>query len=338
MLEAQRKIRSFYVVYVSERGEPSEPGGLAGDYVHRVVAAKAPDRMYYASAHGMEGLDWQDYPERQHWYLAGERLFNERPLNRVFTAEGPLRPEDQLPRVMAEEIFGFSTGLWLIERRPLRWEGLPIALREVAASPAYSTVRARQELADGRWCHVLENERGERLWIDTEHGCALLTRETDYGTPPVLMQRLETGGHREVAPGVWLPSRMRNVQYNWQGRTETERKRKVVDTRFRVLEARANDVDDSLFEFRPPPGALDLSRPKEPVQTEPGGLDHLDNLAAWVRAHRSAVSLGPEVEAYLTGLPLLGLIVAYEFWRRWRRNRAAPVGEKHHDLQTRAVP
>jgi hypothetical protein len=335
ILEEQGKVRSFYVVYQSEPGVYPYPPGA---YFRRVVAAKAPDRMYYVNAHGFDGLDWQDYPARGHWYLTAQGWFNEHPVNRTFTAGAPLGRQDECPGDMGQDLFSFTTGLWLLDQcAPPRWEGRPIVLREVAASPKYSTVRPHQELVDGRWCHVLENEGVERLWIDTEHGCALLARETDYGTPPVLTQRLEASGHREVAPGVWLPSRIRSIQYNWRAITEEGRKQKLVDAPHLVLEARANDVDDGLFEFQPPPGALDLSRATAPVQTQPGGLDHLDNLVAWARRHRQVPSPGWEFPAYLAGLPLLGLIAASELWLHWRRHRASPAGETRGVLRKGAV-
>jgi hypothetical protein len=339
ILEDQRKIRSYYIVYETDRNAQPASGEPPDGYIRRIVVAKAPDRMYYVNAHALAGIDWQEYPALERWYLTGQGWFSEHPVNRTFTAGGPLRPKDELPGPITEDLFFATTGVWLFEQRAPRWQGVPIALRDVAASPAYSAVRPRQELVDGHWCHVLEHEGVDRLWIDLEHGCALLARETDQGTPPVLTQRMEAGGHREVAPGVWLPSWMRTIQYNWRARTEAKRKERWKDTRVGVLEARANDVDDSLFEFRPPPGALDLSRAKEPVQTEPGGLDHLENLGAWIGRHYQAtVAPEPEVEGYLAGLPVLGFIAAFELWLYWTRNRAAPAGAKHGDLEKRAVP
>lgn len=343
ILEDQRKIRSYHVVYETEPDAQPEPGTPRGGYIRRIVVAKAPDLMYYVNAHAVAEIDWQEYPALERWYLKGQRWFCERPVNRTFTAGGPLRPEDDLPGPITEDFFFSTTGVWLFDHRAPRWEGVSIALRDVAVNPAYSAVRSRQELVDGRWCHVLENEGVERLWIDLEHGCALLARETDQGTPPVLTQRVETGGHREVAPGVWLPSWMQTILYNSRARTEAERKQSVHNTRVQVLEARANDVDESLFEFRPPPGALDQSRTNDPVQTEPGGLDHLENLAVWIQKHYSwagaAMAPEPEVRGYvLAMLPVLGFIVAFEFWLSGRRNRAAPVVATHGGLEKRAGP
>jgi hypothetical protein len=338
ILEEQRKVCSYYVVYQTERGAYQGSQLPPGTYLRRVVAAKAPDRLYYLSAHGFDGLDWQDDPGCWDLYLTAQGWFRDSLVNRTYTAGGPLRPQDELPGELGHDLFFLATGLWLFDRyQPPRLEGRPIVLRDVAASPKYSTVRPHQELLDGRWCDVLENEGVERLWIDTEHGCAVLARETDHGNPPVLMQRLESSGHREVAHGVWLPSRMRNILYNWRARTEVERKQKVVDALHLVLEARANDVDDGLFEFRPRPGALDVSRTTAPVQAQPGGLDHLENLPAWIQRHRRAVPTESELGGYLAGLPLLGLIALSELWLYWRRRRAGSAREKRGDLEKRAV-
>jgi hypothetical protein len=337
ILECQSKIHSFYIAYQSERGAYPEPRFPPGTYLRCVLAAKSPDRMYYVTAHGRDGVDWTEDPEHRFWYFTGEVWVGDSPVNRTYTT-GKLSPRDELPGGLAEDFFFYAVGLWLFDQHQApRLEGRPIVLREVAASPKYSTVRPQQELVDGRWCHVLENEGVERLWIDTEHGCALLARETFYGTPPVLTQRLESMGHREVAPGVWLPSRMRNIQYNWRARTEAARKVKMVDAVHLVLEARANDVDDALFEFRPKPGALDASRATAPVQTQSGGLDHIDNVAAWIQRHRLVPTPALEYGGYLAGLPALGLIAAFEVWLYWRRNRDSFSGAKRGKLEKSAV-
>jgi hypothetical protein len=337
ILECQSKIHSFYLVYQSERGAYPAPPNPPGTYLHRVVAFKAPDRLYYGNSHGQDSLDWQEYPARECWYFTGQNWFGANPVNRTFTT-GKAGPRDELPSEIAQDSIFFAVGLWLFDvHLPPRLEGRPVVLREVAASPDYRTVRPRQELVDGRWCHVLEREGFDRLWIDTEHGCALLARETDYGNPPVLAQRLESSGHREVAPGVWLPARFRNIQYNWRARTEKERKLTLTDGFHRVIEARANDVDDGLFQFRPWPGALDITKPTAPVQTQPGGLDHLDNLASWMQTHKVVPTPATEFEGYLAGLPALGLIAAFEVWLYWGRNRGSFSRAKSGDLEKSAV-
>lgn len=327
ILEEQSKIRSIFVVYQTEPGAYPKPRNPPGTYLRRVLAAKAPDRMYYVNSHGFDGLDWQEDPGYQRWYLKEQGWFCESPVNRTYITGGPLRPKDKLPGDLGEDIFFLATGLWLFDQQQApQLEGQPIVLREVAANPKYNTVRPRQELVDGRWCHVLENEGIERLWIDIEHGCALIARETDYGNPRVLAQRLESTRHREAAPGVWLPGRIRNIQYNWRARTQTERTQKRSDVAALVLDARANDVDDGIFEFKPGPGALDVSRVTVPVQTQPGGLDHLDNLAGWVQKHRRVVPPGSQVTGYFAGLPVVALAAAFEVWLLWRRYGAVHVG------------
>jgi hypothetical protein len=336
ILEEQKKVHSFHFVYRSEPGAYPSPPNPPGTYVYWVVAAKAPDRMYFVLAHGYDGFDSQDDPGQKHVYLTAKSWVSENPVNRSYTT-GSLGPQDELPDDLAQGLVFCATGLWPCDaQQPLRLEGRSIVLREVAASPKYSTVRPRQELVDGRWCHVLENEGVERLWIDTEHGCALLARETYYGNPPVLTQRLEASGHREVAPGVWLPSWLRNIQYNWRARTEAARQTKIFDALHRVLEARANDVDDRLFEFRPRPGSLNMSQGTTPVQTEPGGLDHVEDTAAWILRNRQVRPPEWEWEPYVAGLPVLVFIVAFEFWLYWRRH-SRPAGQKRDDLAAKAV-
>jgi hypothetical protein len=82
---------------------------------------------------------------------------------------------------------------------------------------------------------VLEYPGYDRLWIDTERGCALLARETHSSRNGALVQRIELSGHREVAPGIWLPSSIRNIQYDYNAVSEEGRRRRVIDAVHVVL-------------------------------------------------------------------------------------------------------
>jgi hypothetical protein len=103
----------------------------------------------------------------------------------------------------------------------------------------------------------------------------------------------------------------------------------VLDARHEILWADADPVDDSVFVFLPRPGSLKFTR-GEAIQTQPGGLDHLDQVARWVEKH-APVSRSPARPAIpisaVAFLPAILYIVACEV----RRRRAArpPVATEH---------
>ena len=102
-------------------------------------------------------------------------------------------------------------------------------LNEVVASNEYSVVRPLQEEIDKRFCHVLERPAYDRLWIDVERGCALLARETHAQLNGALVQRIELSGHKEVSPGIWFPTKLRNIQYDYLCPDRSKRSRVVTN-------------------------------------------------------------------------------------------------------------
>jgi len=288
---------------------------------------KYPFAYYLMGAHGYDGLDWKDDPLLKRCYLPGHGTsgYAEHALNRAYF-QTSIRPDAELPDTLPNEFVQLATGLWPLKRPPPRFERRPIVLREVATCPEYKVVRPQQELVNGHWCHVLEYPGYERLWIDTTRGFILLARETVAGAHQALMQRMELGEHRELEPGLWLPTRIRNIQYDSLAETPEGRSRKLTDSLTEILEVKVNQVEDEMFEFRPPPGALRFaaSRSEFPVQTQPGGLDHLDNLVHWIQKyHPRRPPPPPSSSQYLMGLPALAVILCCEGWRRWRRRLAS---------------
>ena len=285
--EAQARVRS---ISVETRSYDYKEGNLiqAGAYVHRVIAAKAPASLLHISAHGLDNMDWRLDPEAQHAIIGGGRALNVYKVNRAYITDE--WPDDRvLPGTLQEELFFHATGIFPLTSRPAPRNMVdgesPAMLTEVAASRLFDRVRTSQERMDGRWCHVLEYPGHTALWIDADRGCATLATENYEPKNRALVWRLECGGHREVAHGVWVPSWIRNIRYDYLARTPELRTRCLLDTRIQIVRADVNTVEDDQFRFVLPPGALRLNGPQEtPVQTVPGGEEHLDELVGWSKS------------------------------------------------------
>jgi hypothetical protein len=321
LLATAAKIKSLSVVYQSDDYSSGE--FPMGTYLHREVIARAPCSLRHVSAHGHAALDWRNDPFQQSAYVIDHHVFNEFPVNRAYF-ESQVEPADGLPGTLQDEFFFLATGIWPLDRRAApRPLGGPYMLRDVAEGEEFSAVRPRQEMVDGRWCHVLEWPGKDRLWLDTERGFILLRRDTTYGTRNALGQRLELGGHSEAAPGIWLPRRIQNMQFDYEAPTEEGRQRKIINAQHDVLRADVNPVDDSAFVFQPRPGSLLYKEGRRPMQAQAGGMDHLGYLVRWLQVHapaswprraHSAIPFGS-----IAFLPTLVVIAACEL----RRRRAA---------------
>lgn len=319
LLATQERIVSLAVEYRSDvYDDPTVPPGA---YLYRRVVLKRPHFLHHLSAHGHRALAWQDDCFQQRAILAGPHLDNEFPLNRTFFSQA-VRLADGLPGSLPAEFFFVATGVWpLVDVAPPRPNGRPYVLREVALSEFHTHVRPQLEACDGRWCHVLEAPGSDRLWLDADRG-ALLARETHSPINGALVQRIELSEQQEVAPGIWLPFRMRNMQWDYLAPTAASRQRIVRDAMHTVLSLSVNDVQDSEFEFHAPAGAVRIGHGAR-TQVVPGGLDHLDSVHAWLTRHverRQPHGAWRRTSEYALALaPSLGLIALAEGLRR-RRN------------------
>jgi hypothetical protein len=330
ILAAQDKVTSILISYRSKGGSYVDPKFPPGTYLVRRVAAKRPSFFYHLSAHGYDGRAWEDDPEMQECFVTATKWLNAHPFNRIYT-EGELRPDGDLPGSLPGELFILATGLWpCATRSPPRSPTHPFALYEVARSSAY-TVRRQQEAVNGRWCHVLENPAGDRLWIDVDRGCCVVAREVKGEADSSLVNRVELGGHVEKAPGIWLPAWIHNIDQKVVDGNGIHRK-ELKNNLIEVIDSRANDIDDSFFEARLPPGSLRLGT-GGPAQVYPDGLDHLDNIAAWIEKHGPGrASSDNHDHPFITmaiAIPLLFIAEAALFWtsRSLRRRRTVVATE-----------
>ena len=310
---AQKAIRSIHVVYraLGQDARDSPPGM----YIRREVVAKAPGWFLHHGAHGYDGLDWWDDLLQQKVCITCEEFYREFPLKRVYE-EGSYSANAALPGTSQDELFFEYTGLWPFESRPApRPFGRVHVLKEVALSEDYAYVRPHQEKVSERWCHVLEMRGVDHLWLDADRGACLVAREILDPKTGRQATRVSLGGHREAAPGIWLPSWIEAIQYDFRARTDAQSIRKVTESEVNILELSVNDVDDSIFEFHPSPGSISRSRDGNSpfTQTEPGGLEYLDYVVRWVeRHHPSPDASGVPCVAYfgyLAGVPFVIVVV-----------------------------
>jgi hypothetical protein len=335
LLEANARIRAWYVEY--ESIEELAAGEAAKSYLHRVVAAKAPDRFFLWNAHGSPELDWREDPDQQRLHLIASTAIAEQPFHRSIRT-WPWPGEATVPGTAQREFLCVALGWWPFEKRAPPTPGdLPTVLPAVARSLDY-VVNPQQEMVDGRWCHILEYPGRDKLWVDCERNCAILAREA-FDEKGRLRGRIEARGLYEVGSGIWGPREFRNIIFdpdipNGQGAGIA----KTLDALMRVLDIRVNEqVSDELFRFEPLPGSIQTE--KEIIKQEfPGATNYLSDLVAWLQRRGFSPALipysGSATEAILEyGIIGGGVVALIGFvWCRCRNpgNIAKDVGREEN--------
>ncbi|HTU94141.1 MAG TPA: hypothetical protein VMF69_28945 [Gemmataceae bacterium] len=281
LAEAQARLWAWEIEYESAREDKS--GVPAESYVHRLVAAKAPNRFFHWSTHGTPWLDWRDDPYQQRLIVTADRLFAEHPLD-LFFNEQRWQPGAPLPGSAPLELLLTAPGWWPLAQRPspILVDKLPAALSAVAKSAAYQA-RLRLEQVNGRWCHVLECPGRDQLWLDVERGCAIVVRQISY-PEQARVHRVEFSNFREVLPGMWAPFALRNIHY--ERAPDGSLGKAVLDANLTVLRVRLNEqVDDARFQFKPLPGSIGKIGDQPLRQAVPGGEEYLDEVVEWIRRY-----------------------------------------------------
>lgn len=324
--QSQEKVQSLYVIYESDDyDDDTLPKGYM---LHRVVACRAPDQLFHWTSHGHASLPWRDDSGQQIARIKNGVVRNEYPINRSFYESSLDLVKDGLPGTLRNEFLFGGVGFWYLPGiKPPRLNDVePFVLSEIAASVSYDTVRPELELVDGRWCHVLERVAKDALWLDVDHGCALLAREAVDPASGYLGQRLELGGHSEIVNGIWFPKWIRNIRYDSGASTSDKRARIWKDATHDILEVRINEIDDTIFDWEPPAGALRVFDGVPSIQVSAGGIEHLDNVAGWIRRTNDIVTAGapPNHQWSLYFGVVIVTIVCVEcvFWS-WRRKTRA---------------
>lgn len=310
LLETQGIIHSIALKYHSM---PEEPNGA---YLNRIVVAKEPNSLRYELWHGIaDVMPWIDDPKAQIDYVNADRWVAYFPFQRKYF-DGVLRPNDPLPGTLREAFFFMATGLWPLPQRPsLRQLGHPCALRDVAMSDKYRSLRSHQEQIGGSWCHVLENPGVDRLWIDVERGCSLVAREL-LDEKGVLVLRYDLRDHRETAPGIWIPTIIVRTEYGNRSNSSAENERIERHYQITLNEVEVNGVKDEVFFFQPGLGCLHV-KDHTSTQVVPGGEELMDEWVRWNQRYLSkprATSGGHRVWIAVSVIVLA--VTVLEMWRR----------------------
>jgi len=322
LLVTVNNLESLQIYYRSEYY--TDPNAAPKSYLYRRILAKSPYFLNHTNSHPCEYFSWDKDPTLQQAFIQGTIGYNTFPFRNTYFVMWH-KQDDPLPGTLPGEFFFNATGIWpMKERKAPTWREVPCALRDVAQNVNYNQVRLVQEKVDGRWCHVLFWSGNDALWLDMERGAVLLAREVYHHETGALMFRYELSNHQEAAHGLWIPKKLRNIQFDFFAQTEEGRKRRVIDGFFDVEEMEVNTLTEADFDFTPPPGALlsyDAREPdaEYPYQSVPGGEDMLDRIADWVRTMYPQKNTMPKTDwGWFVGLIVIPVMLLLEIRRKMK--------------------
>jgi hypothetical protein len=178
------------------------------------------------------------------------------------------------------------------------------------------------EKVDGALCWVVEWPGMDRFWVDPQRGFAIPRRIYSWepGKPP--RRGIWNKDYREVKPGLWLPftqieDRYASVNY------EKEQLWGKVTARmeYRVRSLEFDNVPNSLFDVKLPPGTRVIDRVRKFKYTTSGNGD-ADPFDAAIAAARLARRQRLLWYWAIGGVVFLGLLIlVYRLWGR--RKKAA---------------
>lgn len=114
------------------------------------------------------------------------------------------------------------------------------------------------EEIEGVKCVVVEVNASVRMrfWCDPNRGYAVIRQEGYYPDSPAVRWRSTSRDFIEVASNTWFPKSSTNLQYAGPDALDPATTDPVIKYHLRVIEMRANSVDDELFDLVIPPGTI----------------------------------------------------------------------------------
>lgn len=289
--EVQQRLKALDAAVHAWYVEYSDTPSASPDLCHqRIVACHWPDQFFHFNAHGAPSCMWQDDPFQQRLSINGSSAIVEHPFDRTYSVVLlPVRAS--LPGTAPNEPLFVALGWWGLRDRPMPMvtSNTAAPLAAIAHSSRYR-LRPSKENISGQWCYVLEDAVHDRLWLDSNHGFMIVSREIYEPTTGVLVRKLVATGQIEVAPGIWAP---KEIEYSRIGSGKAEGEAlTLVQFRLTLLRVLINDkAPANTFSFHPMPGSIQILNDGHLGQMTRGGEQYMDWLAGWLARHRSSANL-----------------------------------------------
>lgn len=251
----------------------------------RIFACRKPDKVYLFSGHNDRKNDeyWQREPFNVEFVLNGGHLTTHYKFNRSFNTR-QIDRGGQIPRAISNDSLSFVLPTWPADHYapPQYKRDQMVFVASNAILDAGYRCETESEFVRGVGCVKAVSPTGiDRIWYAEDRKFCVMRRDRCDPQTGRTLSRIQTENVEEVAPGLWMPTKFVSLQFDVSS-VDSE---PVVVSRSEhtIHDWKLNDeVPADLFEARLLPGSI-RSTASSFEQELPGGLDHLDDVAWFVK-------------------------------------------------------
>jgi hypothetical protein len=286
LVDQHDSLTALSLVYQQE--PVSAPGKPVGGYSRRFVAARRPGFFLRDNAHGHDAMDVSDDPLRKTLLITPTESTLLENLNRTLV-ELDNKHSGPPPIDLQTELIFRALCWWpFTDWSPPETYGRPWSMGSLLRGGAYG-LRRQTEPVGSRACYVLEVKDTDVIWVDCQRPRCVLRRDIYNPATRSVASRFEMTDYRDAGDGVWLPGRLRNLQFDANAHTPSLRARVVIDASFLIHDIKVNGaVDPGIFRLDLSPGTVRRVVSKGEEQFEPvqaGQAEHFQSIVEWCRTY-----------------------------------------------------
>jgi hypothetical protein len=331
LIDQHDSLTALSLVY--EQEPTTERGRPAGAYTRRLVAACRPGFFFRDNGHGHDRMRISEDPYRKILLVTPTEATLLETLNRVLY-EADMKHSGPAPDNIGIDLIFRALCWWPFANwSPPEFYGRPWSMSSLLKGGAYS-LRPQQEAVESRPCYVLEVKDTDVIWVDCERPRCVLRRDIYNPATRSVQSRFEMTDYREAGDGIWLPGRLRNLQFDSNAHTPSLRARVVIDAKFLIHDIKVNGaVEPGTFRLDLEPGTVHRVVSHGEERFEPvrdGQAEHFQSILAWSRTNArwpEVSAARPAARAWVfaaVGMAAGGLAVALA--RRPSTRQARPAG------------
>jgi hypothetical protein len=260
---------------------------INGAYSRRLVYMDEGGSAFQDLSHGDSSTLWTADPFRKISCIAPQSVRTYFPFYNAFML-AEVKEVNRPPL----QLFGsylLATGIWPCKK----WvapnlQGHSFLLCDLARQDVSLSVDPRPRKQAGTWCHVVRHDDWDTLVVDTARGCCIVERTFRKVAGIPFNACFEMKGHLEVAPGVWLPTRVDMRIWDDEALIKGDQAGESYITDLQVNQPQSFSTS---CECEGRAGVLRLRTGERPVQLNGGGYDVLDRFSNYVKNQASRVAL-----------------------------------------------